>query len=189
MNYNRIYNNIIEKAKLTEYKCYTEKHHIIPKCLGGTNDASNIIILSAREHFLCHLLLAKEHNTKELWFAFFMMKAGNKKHSRINSHLFERYKKKQSEMMSGKNNPMYGKPSACISHTAETKEKIKQSKLGKKRAPFTRSKPTAETIAKMSKTLTGRVFPKKQCPHCKRDIATSVFNRHHGDNCKDKMPL
>lgn len=38
---------------------YSEKHHIIPKCLGGSNDISNIVSLTAREHFICHLLLVK----------------------------------------------------------------------------------------------------------------------------------
>jgi hypothetical protein len=38
---------------------YFEKHHIVPKCLGGTNDPSNIVCLTAREHFICHVLLVK----------------------------------------------------------------------------------------------------------------------------------
>jgi len=47
---------------------YTEQHHILPKCLGGTNNKSNLVRLTAREHFVCHLLLVKmtvgEYNTK-----------------------------------------------------------------------------------------------------------------------------
>ena len=176
------------------YEGYTEKHHIIPKCLGGTNDANNIAILSAREHFLCHLLLAKQYNIKELWYAFFMMKAGNKKHSRTTSRLFEQFKRKKSEMMRGKNNPMYGKPSACIMQTEETKEKIRQSKLGKKRAPFTRMRPTAETRMKMSKALKGlpgnlgHKYTKVICPHCKKKGGGGNMKRYHFDNCKNKMP-
>lgn len=38
---------------------YTEKHHIIPRCMGGTDEATNIVKLSARQHFVCHLLLTK----------------------------------------------------------------------------------------------------------------------------------
>ena len=40
---------------------YHEKHHIIPKCLGGSNDKSNLIDLFAKEHFIAHKLLAQEH--------------------------------------------------------------------------------------------------------------------------------
>lgn len=38
---------------------YSEKHHIIPKCMNGNNDKENLVYLSAREHFICHLLLTK----------------------------------------------------------------------------------------------------------------------------------
>lgn len=34
-----------------------EKHHIVPKSCGGSNDASNLILLTPREHFIAHLLL------------------------------------------------------------------------------------------------------------------------------------
>ena len=40
---------------------YHERHHITPKCLGGTNDKENLIDLFAREHFEAHRLLALEN--------------------------------------------------------------------------------------------------------------------------------
>lgn len=60
MNYIRLYNNII-KNRLNNpvSNCYTEKHHILPRSLGGNNEQSNIVSLLAREHFICHLLLTK----------------------------------------------------------------------------------------------------------------------------------
>ena len=61
MNYTKIYNNIIERAKLrqitnplTQYK---EIHHIVPKSVGGSNNKSNLVELTLKEHFLCHKLL------------------------------------------------------------------------------------------------------------------------------------
>lgn len=59
MNYQRIYDEIIENRKQNIPECYSERHHIIPKSLGGTNDKDNIVRLTAREHFICHLLLTK----------------------------------------------------------------------------------------------------------------------------------
>lgn len=53
------YNTIIENSKNRNISGYTEKHHIIPRSLGGTDDSSNLAILTAREHFICHLLLTK----------------------------------------------------------------------------------------------------------------------------------
>lgn len=36
-----------------------ENHHIIPKSCGGTNLKTNLVLLTPREHFVCHLLLVK----------------------------------------------------------------------------------------------------------------------------------
>ena len=64
--YTRWYNNIISSAIARSPKNdYFEKHHIIPKSLGGSNKVSNIVKLTAREHFVCHLLLTKMLSGKE----------------------------------------------------------------------------------------------------------------------------
>lgn len=66
MNYENIYNQLIEKAKSRNLKkldktnpnyIYLEEHHIIPKCLGGTNTSDNLVNLTYREHYFAHLLL------------------------------------------------------------------------------------------------------------------------------------
>lgn len=57
--YTNWYNSLINKAKDRTITGYTEKHHIIPSSLGGTNDNTNLVKLTAREHFVCHLLLTK----------------------------------------------------------------------------------------------------------------------------------
>ena len=59
MNYEKIYNQIIERAKSRNLDGYSEKHHIIPKCMGGGNNKGNLVNLTAKEHFICHLLLTK----------------------------------------------------------------------------------------------------------------------------------
>jgi hypothetical protein len=58
--YTRWYNNIILRAQnRIRIPTYTEKHHIIPRSLGGNNSKKNIAVLTPKEHFLCHLLLTK----------------------------------------------------------------------------------------------------------------------------------
>jgi hypothetical protein len=59
--YTQIYNRIVENAKSLQLpnNIYTEKHHILPKSMGGNNSSTNIVRLLAREHFLCHWLLVK----------------------------------------------------------------------------------------------------------------------------------
>ena len=59
MNYKKVYNSLITKRKTCKFEGYTETHHILPKSLGGTNDRSNLVQLTAREHFIAHLLLVK----------------------------------------------------------------------------------------------------------------------------------
>lgn len=42
-----------------ESSVYSEKHHIIPRSLGGSDDESNLVALTAREHYIVHVLLFK----------------------------------------------------------------------------------------------------------------------------------
>lgn len=60
MDYLKIYNDFISnrKIKQTVSNLY-ETHHIIPRSLGGTDDANNLIKLTPEEHFFAHRLLAK----------------------------------------------------------------------------------------------------------------------------------
>jgi hypothetical protein len=66
MNHQKIYDAIIEKARKENRKkvkklcidyIYFENHHIIPRCLGGNDSKNNQILLTAKEHFVCHKLL------------------------------------------------------------------------------------------------------------------------------------
>ena len=59
MNYELIYNNIINRARERKKEPGLERHHIIPRSCGGTNVKDNLIFLTTREHFICHLLLIK----------------------------------------------------------------------------------------------------------------------------------
>lgn len=60
MNYQKIYDAIIAKAKLRDYlECYYEIHHIFPKSMGGVDLEENLVKLTFKEHFICHRLLTK----------------------------------------------------------------------------------------------------------------------------------
>ncbi len=51
------YQEMIENRNNNPYDGYTEKHHIIPVSLGGSNDPINIVALSGEEHLKVHILL------------------------------------------------------------------------------------------------------------------------------------
>ena len=90
--YTTYYYNIINASKASPSQVYTEKHHIIPKSLGGSNDPSNLVRLTARQHYVCHLLLTKmlpkSPNQKKLlhaFSAFLMRKSPTNKREKITS--------------------------------------------------------------------------------------------------------
>lgn len=58
MNYVRIYDEFITSRRGSNPQP-AERHHIIPRSIGGNNAAENLILLSPEDHFFAHLLLAK----------------------------------------------------------------------------------------------------------------------------------
>jgi hypothetical protein len=74
MDYQKIYDQIIERAKNRILEGYSEKHHIVPVCIGGNNKKENLVSLTAREHFLAHWLLYRQNpDNKSLMYSFWMM--------------------------------------------------------------------------------------------------------------------
>jgi hypothetical protein len=77
--YTTWYNNIIATAKsrVLPKDIYTETHHIIPRSLGGNNHSSNLVVLTAKEHRLVHILLPRmtinPNHTKSMWYAAWMI--------------------------------------------------------------------------------------------------------------------
>lgn len=124
MDYQKLYRSIVEKRKSAPLSGLVEAHHIIPKCLGGCDDKSNIVKLTPREHFFCHYLLAKIHGGK-LWGAYFFMAQPSVKSAtgvKITSRQYAVAREKFIEYMatlSGPKNGHYGKK-----HSESTKEKI-----------------------------------------------------------------
>ena len=120
MNYERIYNRIIENRQTNPIPKneYGENHHIIPRSLGGNEDVSNLVRLTAKEHFICHALLAEMYpKYSNEWFkmnhAFMMMKANSSNNRYINARLYELKRKDFSRSMSfaqdGNKNSQFGK--------------------------------------------------------------------------------
>ena len=124
---------------------YCERHHIIPKCLGGlpkTNtwtQHENIIWLTAREHFIAHKLLAQEFpKNRAIVSAWCMMafpKGKTKRDYEITPEEYEalrllisEHNKKNNFGLDENGHPAnYGKPMS-----EEQKAKLSAAKLGKK---------------------------------------------------------
>lgn len=106
MNYTRHYETLVKNCKdRNEPLTVKERHHIVPKCLGGTDDPENLVDMTPSEHFVAHQLLVKMHpDNRKLLHAINMMHVSSKKNTRNNkqySWLRTRYLGKTA----GENNP------------------------------------------------------------------------------------
>lgn len=116
--YSKIYNQIIEKRKIQPFNDgYSETHHILPRSLGGLDEHTNLVKLSAREHFICHYLLTKMFQVNTISYykmlnAFIMMKCSTLNQKRYYSRLYSYSKEKYSEYkklnQTGTGNSQYG---------------------------------------------------------------------------------
>jgi len=165
--YKTWYNNIINNARNRVTEGYTELHHIIPSSLGGTDDADNLVALTAREHFICHILLTKfttGQDRNKMLHAVIVMKGKNKKQSRyFNSRLYETvrkaYAEKRSVEQQGTGNSYYGKK-----HSAETRAKMSAAKKGTY-VPWNKGiARTEEERRNISLSRKGQPSPKKGKP-------------------------
>lgn len=60
MNYKLIYEQLVTRGQnRSVLEGYKERHHIIPKCMGGSDDPENLVDLTPEEHFVAHQLLVK----------------------------------------------------------------------------------------------------------------------------------
>jgi len=94
MDYERIYNQLCERSQSRKWSKFTyEKHHIIPKSLGGTDAKFNIAILTPREHALAHLLLVRfltgEHKAKMIFALKTMLSYRNKNRNQLTTRQYE----------------------------------------------------------------------------------------------------
>jgi hypothetical protein len=151
------YNSLISTARNRSSEGYTEKHHIIPKSMGGSNDSDNLVKLTAREHFIAHVLLTKftesTYKAKMITALWRFCVGGNKNQKLVSSRYYEKLKIQISEVMkeqhTGEKNPFYGK-----THTAEVRKKISEGQTGRKLSQETRQKLSAAHKGKVLSVLT-----------------------------------
>jgi hypothetical protein len=141
--YSKYYFNIVSNAKSRTLspETYIERHHIIPKSLGGNNSKDNLVSLTAREHFVCHLLLPKMTTGQaqiKMFHAAWRMccKGKNSKHDyKMTSTIYEKLKSQRAEYLktlTGPLNPNYGRKTGRTSEdfTLEWREKLSLSRQG-----------------------------------------------------------
>jgi hypothetical protein len=167
MMYDKHYAALIAKAQSRpKPEGYMERHHVVPRSMGGSDAPDNLVWLTAREHFVAHVLLAKMHGGSQ-WYAVMMFAAGEKR--TVNSRLYEAAKKHHAAWMaenySGRKLPETRR--TAISMGLKGNTNTKGSTLSEEhRAAIAKSmrgntnnagrKASAETRAKMAAARRGR---------------------------------
>lgn len=110
ISYNEFINNILETRG--RFNCdgeYHERHHILPKCMNGSNDKDNLIDLFAKEHFIAHKLLFEENpDNNDLARAYILMafaKDKNQDRYELTPEEYEEARKVYARNFSGEKNP------------------------------------------------------------------------------------
>lgn len=180
MNYQRIHDAIINRARTRMLQGYYERHHVIPRCLDATSKET--VNLTAREHFIVHKLLCEIYpDNKKLIYAYWLlsnkMQSGNQQRLyNVGSREYQRLKESIRDI---KSNYMKG--------NSYRKGTIPWNK-GKSVGLFGNDNPAKrlDVRQKISNALKGRKLQKIKCPHCNILGQPSNMYRWHFDNCRNK---
>ena len=192
LTYEEFINNILEiRGRFNCGDEYHERHHIVPKCIGGGNETENLIDLFAREHFAAHRLLAKENpDNDKLVYAWACMawvknECTNERYETTPEEYEEAkttFAKMLSETRSGENGTFYGK---C--HTEESKKKISESHIGMTPSDETRNKISTLAKIRCSNPKNNPMYGKTHTIDAKQKISECAKLRVKGLNPNAKI--
>lgn len=176
--YTKWYYSIVTRARsrIVPKEGYCERHHIIPRSMGGSNSKKNLVDITAREHFVCHRLLTKMtsgENLRRAWAALRAMvvldHTDGRQALRVTSRLFERIREEHSlrtkdlmlarwqdpeyrrRMIDGYGGTVARKAAAEKAVTPEVNERKRRSAIGRLHSPETRAKMVVSAMAREAK--------------------------------------
>jgi len=167
--YTRWYNSIISNAKdRPELNGYKEAHHIVPRAFGGDNSKSNLVELTAREHFICHWLLVKMTggiNRAKMVYALSFMGGKNKFHQRYSTKITARvyeinrieFSKNHSELFKGRILTDEHRKKISVTRTGSVGHKPSEYNLQRLREANTGRVCSEETRKKISEAQIGKI--------------------------------
>ena len=182
--YLRWYQSIVLTAQKRVPIGYVEKHHIVPRSLGGTDSASNIVSLTAREHFVCHMLLTRitsGHHQVLMKFALgkFIQTAPGQERS-FTSWEYNKIREAISQARTGRK------------HSDDARKKMSDKRKG--RAPWNKGikqgPHSEESNKNRSATLTGRERTPEFCQRVsegKKGHKSGMTGKKHSEETLQKM--
>lgn len=184
--YTNIYYKIINKAKtLARVKSkenYYESHHIIPRSLGGDNSTDNKVLLTFKEHYICHRLLPKmvlnqEQKIKMNYALYVLSKASEGQYRLLTKH--QRMICLEANRKASSNRTH--KPNLGNRHSEETKQILREKSSGRTHSDKVKQiikennkKTNVSRGNKVRAALTGKTKSEEH----KRKIAESIKRRH-----------
>lgn len=182
MNYQKIYEKLIQKCKSrTLVETYYEVHHIVPRCIGGTNDPTNLVKMLPEEHVIAHLLLVKIYPLNyKLVYAANMM-TNRVKNNKEYAWIKQKFSNREKEMKTG-----YRRSSSSI-------EKQRQTILNKYKNGY-KSPSIGRTLSLCHKQAISNANKNKHVPEkSKSNIAGYIIRygdelgkRNYLEDCKKK---
>jgi hypothetical protein len=132
MNYSAIYERLVQRARERTLEGYKERHHVVPRCLGGSDDPNNLVDLTGPEHAIAHMLLVKMHpgNLKLVFAANIML-------VNANGIRYEMPRNKQYGWLKERAAKAMGDVQRGRVHSDEERKKRSESLKGRKPSPQT----------------------------------------------------
>ena len=205
------YSQLIENARARPYNGYVERHHIIPRCMGGSDEADNLVSLSAHGHFVAHLLLTKmvpqEYMEKIVYAAWQQSRPSSKRNPskptvRINGRIYAYLREQLAQAMSGKKRaPFSDEARANMRVGAKTRRKVQPTPeattnrraaglrsrgrpTGRKGVSLNLSEERLEELSDhFSKINKGVPKTRVSCIHCRAELTVNTLNLAHGERC------
>lgn len=204
MDYKKHYNLLINRAIFRKIDGYIERHHIIPRCIGGSDEEENIVKLTPEEHFIAHQLLAKIYPQNiGLIFAALMManRVTNKNYGWIRRDFAKKISKidrsnwKQKSGISDLHKKNISKSVKESWKDPKRKQKQKLALVGKLLSEDHKNKIseshkgkklTEEQKQKIREANIGRKYTQESitCTKCGKTGGKSGMRRYHFENCK-----
>jgi hypothetical protein len=165
MNYQAHYDRLMWRAQNRVLSGYSERHHIVPRCLGGSKHPDNVVRLTPEEHYIAHQLLVKLHpeNFRLVWAAAAMAGATQKMAGRANNKLHGWLRRRFAEQIGKRNKGRKMPPGFGAAVSAR--------QLGSKRKPH-----SEESKRKTSAAMKGRTFTEEH----KAKLAAAKLGKRRG---------
>ena len=174
MNYQLHYAKLVSRAVTRELAGYSERHHIVPRCMGGGNEETNLVRLTPEEHYVAHQLLVKMNTGIDGLVRAAYMMSTNRHGTRANNKRFGWLRR------------LFADVSRCA---ATGKTQTAESRA-KKSAALKGRIFSAETKAKISAAITGDKNPMfGKTPSAKRraQSGAAMKGKHHTAETRSKI--